>query len=521
MDPSLRVLFVEDSADDAELAIEVLNQGGFDVVHKLVCNAESLQHALKNESWDVVICDYSMIEIDCWTAFSIFREQNIDVPFIITSGAVGEEIAVEAMRMGAHDYLLKDRLGRLAQVVRRELSQADNRHRLKEKEQQFLQAQKMEIVGRLSGGVAHDFNNILSVVLLYCDSIVARRADSEMTLKDVEQIKQAVERATALTRQLLTFSKIQPLQAHVVNVNPLISHLEKLLMRLIGEDIELIIELDAELATIEIVPSHFEQIIMNLVVNSRDAMPKGGRLIIRTANVTVPNGKSSYPSHVLPGAYVKISVTDTGCGMDKETQARIFEPFFTTKASNSGTGLGLSTVYNIVDQNRGHIVVNSCLSEGTTFDIYLPKSNSPSNQVKDEAIAAKPAKSLRGKTILLLEDEVELRNILCKLLEANEGQVLNLVSPQDVLAYLEKQNPDFDLLVSDVVMPGMNGTDLVRRLVAKLPHLKVLLISGYLDYSFDDFQEFHSRVHFLQKPFSSERLIAKVTELLSGQAVAS
>lgn len=381
-------------------------------------------------------------------------------------------------------------------------------------EEQYRQAQKMEAVGRLAGGVAHDFNNMLVIINGYCEILLRRHLNNNDTIrKFVEEIHQAGERAAGLTRQLLAFSRKQLLQPEIIDLNEIIIELEKMLLRLIGEDIELITQLRPGLGQIKADPGQIEQIVMNLVINARDAMPNGGILIIETANVELDETYTRQHADVTPGPHVMLAVSDNGVGMDAATQAHIFEPFFTTKGMGQGTGLGLATVFGIVKQSGGDIWVYSEPGQGTAFKIYLPRVDEP---VPALEIQPAPAELPGGpETILLVEDETSVRVLARRILEMNGYTVLDAKNGSEALQLCAQETGPIHMLVTDVVMPGgLNGRELAERLQLLRPGLKTLYISGYTDDAIVHHGVLGSEMHFMQKPFSPRALAQKVRQIL-------
>jgi len=383
-------------------------------------------------------------------------------------------------------------------------------------EGQFHQAQKMEAVGRLSGGIAHDFNNLLGVITGYSE-VMQEQLEPDHPLRTcVDEVLGAARRAAELTRQLLVFSRQQVLEPRVLNLNVVVSDMEKMLRRLIGEDVELTTKLDPELGRVKADVSQIEQTVMNLAVNARDAMPQGGKLIIETHNKEIdPAFARSHSFPVRQGRYVLLSVTDTGIGMDSVTLSRIFEPFYTTKEKGKGTGLGLSTVYGVVKQSGGYIDVASEPGHGTTFKIYLPSVEEPIEPRQSAPSVSSPIHA--DETILLVEDEVSLRRLTRKLLELCGYTVLEAKSVYDAAELSRQYNCPIHLLLTDVVMPGMNGPELARQLTAARPEVKVLYMSGYTGQSFSGAGALESGSRFLQKPFTREGLAQKIREILDDQ----
>jgi len=378
-------------------------------------------------------------------------------------------------------------------------------------EDQFRQAQKMEAVGRLAGGVAHDFNNLLMVISGYAEVILAQMDGQHPLYEKGRAIQQAADRATTLTRQLLAFSRKQLLELKVVDVNAIVQDMERLLRPLIGENVELITLLCPEAAQTRADAGQLEQVLMNLVVNAKDAMPSGGRLTIQTQNTVVDESHRRGQQFIRPGHYVMLSVSDTGMGMDKETQSRIFEPFFTTKEKGKGTGLGLSTVYGIVKQSGGYVIVQSEKGRGSTFHIYLPQA-----QGVAEKHSAPVADTARGgtETILLVEDEESVRQLVRDTLVSKGYRVLEAEGGEDGLAAAASHSGNIDLIITDVVMPGMGGRELVKQLVSARPGTKVLYLSGYTEDAISSDGSIESGTSFLQKPFSLQHLSRKVREVL-------
>jgi len=380
-------------------------------------------------------------------------------------------------------------------------------------EAMLRQAQKMEAVGQLAGGVAHDFNNLLGVILGYTGLMLDHLSPDDPKHKSISEIQKAGDRAALLTRQLLAFSRKQVLQPKVLDLNTVVAGAEKLLQRLIGEDIELLVVLNPALGRIEADAGQLEQIIMNLAVNSRDAMPPGGKLTIETSNVEVDEEYAAQHPSTRTGPHVMLSVTDTGCGMDAKTKAHIFEPFFTTKEFGKGTGLGLSTVYGIVKQSGGSVWVYSEVGIGTTFKIYLP-CVSPALEVAPPS--DKPDKIERGsQTILIVEDEAALLEVTHQSLDAVGYTVLAALGPVEAIRISESHPGPIHLMVTDVIMPGMSGAQLASRLSVPRPEMKVLYVSGYTDDTIVRHGVLDPGLAFLQKPFSPKTLARKVGEVLA------
>jgi two-component system cell cycle sensor histidine kinase/response regulator CckA len=379
-------------------------------------------------------------------------------------------------------------------------------------ERQLRMAQKMEAVGRLSGGIAHDFNNLLGVIIGYIQVMKRSLLPGQPSYEYAEEVEKAGQRAVTLTRQLLAFSRQQVLDPVILNLNTLVSEMEKMLPRLIGEDIQLNFVLDPVIAQVKADQGQVEQVLMNLVVNARDAMPDGGKLTIQTANVELDAAFARVHQGSVPGHYVMLGVTDTGTGMDPEIQAQIFEPFFTTKDRDKGTGLGLATVYGIVKQSNGYIAVDSEKGKGASFKVYLPRIEQPV-AAKRDSIQAAP--TLRGsETVLLVEDAQPLRALAQLFLKENGYHVLTAADGAEAEQVAAQYPGPIHLLLTDVVMPGINGRVLAERLAPRHPDMKVLYMSGYTDTFIAGHGVLEAGTHLLHKPFTEEALMRKVRELL-------
>jgi two-component system cell cycle sensor histidine kinase/response regulator CckA len=768
----LRVLLVEDSATDAKLVIHALRTSGWEVEFERVDDAASMHAALEGRAWDLILSDWSMPRFSAVAALDLVKKAGLDLPFIIVSGTIGEESAVDAMHAGARDYVLKDKLGRLTPAIQRELREYRARAALRESEirsaaivrcaldaivatdhtgrvvefnpaaercfgysreealgqlladlvvperfhepfharfaaqlagaeapdtdesmtliarrkdgsefpiertttrldartppiimgfirdrsqqvkaeaalkeaqarftrlsesglvgilisedtgevldandaflsmvgysrddltrglvswakmtppewtsasvaaveqlrthgvagpwekeylrkdgsrvpvlvgvatlgggknislsidlgaqkqaeagriraeealrqseDQLRQAQKMEAVGRLAGGVAHDFNNVLSVILSYGEMIHGDLRGDDPMRGDIEEIMKAAQRAAALTRQLLLFSRQQVVEPKVLDLNENLGGMEKMLRRILGEDVDVAFRPAPKLGRIRADPSNVEQVIMNLVVNARDAMPTGGKLTIETANVDLDDDYASRHVGATAGRHVMLAITDTGIGMDRATQARIFEPFFTTKEPGKGTGLGLSTVFGIAQQSGGNVWVYSEPGKGTTFKVYFPRVEAEVYVPGDRV----PPTTLRGhETILLVEDEGQVRVVAQGILKRNGYSVIVAQNAGEALILCEGYAGIIHMLLTDVVMPQMSGAELAKRISKTRPEMKVLCMSGYTDDSIVRHGVLESGVAFLQKPFTPESLTRKVREVLDG-----
>jgi PAS domain S-box-containing protein len=381
-------------------------------------------------------------------------------------------------------------------------------------EEELRQSQKMEAIGQLAGGVAHDFNNILTAIHGYADLLGGELPPGDARQDDVEEIRKAARRAAQLTRQLLAFSRKQVLQPRVLDLNALVENLDKMLRPLLGETVDLKSSLAPDLNAVRADPNQLEQVILNLAINARDAMPQGGKVTIETANVELDENYASRHIAVVPGRYVMLAVSDNGTGMDERTKARIFEPFFTTKAPGKGTGLGLSTVYGIVKQSGGNIWLYSEPGLGTTFKIYLPAADAS----VDDAPAAVPAGTLSGvETVLLAEDDEQLRRLARRALTGHGYTVLEAEGSAAAIVIAGRHAGPIHLLLTDVIIPGMDGRSLAEALRAQRPGLRVLFMSGYADKAIVHHGVLDPSVAYLAKPFTTEAVARKVREVLDAR----
>jgi hypothetical protein len=642
MKTQLRVLFVEDSEVDTELICSELRRGGYDLHFKRADTEPEFLSALANETWDLIISDFSMPHFDGIAAFELYSKQGLDIPFIFVSGEMGEERAVQAMKAGARDYMLKGHLGRLNAAVQRELREAARRReqrraqaeklreqkrlavalratgagvfehsippdetgycnerfaeifgltmdelppfsrlhdwlidqvhsedrpgvierqqhfisgrsgefarefrtkhkdgkwrdmscvvhavsrradgtvkdlvgvlidRTEEKrmEEQFRQAQKMEAIGRLAGGIAHDFNNLLTVISNFGEFVLQHLKPGTEVHDDMQEVMKAASRAEGLTGQLLAYSRHRPVLATVLNVNDLVADVDKMLRRLVGSSTEVRTELAPDLWRVRIDAGGLEQVLVNLAVNARDAMPNGGRLCIETDNVAVGEEYvSSKGFDVPPGQYVKVTITDNGVGMDESTQSRLFEPFFTTKEPGKGTGLGLATCYGIMKQAKGFIWVYSEAGHGSSFRLLLPREHAP----EDAVVEPTHSEKLRGsETILVVEDDEPVRKLVVRLLAMLGYDILEAVDVADALRIADTSEQPIHAVITDVVMPETHGPELVRQLSVSHPSIRTIYMSGYTRGSI----EMDESIVLVQKPFAPKDLARKVREVL-------
>ena len=512
MPKPIKILIVEDNPNDAELLVRELRRAEFEPTWQRVETESDFLAGIK-ERPDIILSDYSMPRFSGLRAAELLQESGLNIPFILISGTVGEEIAVEAMKYGATDYLLKDRVARLGPAVIRAINEIEERAEHKRLERQFIEAQKMEVIGQLAAGVAHDFNNILGVIIGYSDLVKTELNPEDPVQKYVEEIRQAADRAVGLTRQLLIFSRKQTVQLVVLDLNAIIKDTEKMLRRLVHDKIELTIIPDKDAGRIKADAGQIGQVLMNLAVNARDAMPNGGKLLIETHNITLDENYTRAHKDVKPGDYVMLAVSDTGVGMTEEVKLHLFEAFFTTKPAGKGTGLGLATCQTIVKQCGGHIGVYSELGNGTTFKIYFPMEQRPAPATSQPAQV--PRLPCGTETVLLVEDDPSVRHLANKVLVGRGYTVLQASNGQEGLqmARAHKGEP-IRLVITDVVMPQMGGKLMAGWLRAMYPNIKVLLTSGYTDEVIAQQGVLEPGVAFLQKPYTPGALTRKVRALL-------
>ena len=513
MKTSLRILHLEDDPNDAALVQSTLKAGGIACSTTRVQTGADFMEALGRGDIDLVLSDYSLPAFDGISAMKLVQQEQPDLPVILVSGTLGEEQAVESLKSGATDYVLKEGLVRLVPAVRRAMQDVEERAERRRLEAQFIEAQKMEVVGQLAGGVAHDFNNVLAVIMGYSELMAQDLPSDDPIQKYIEEIRLAAERACGLTRQLLVFSRKQPVEALALNLNEVVEGMTKMLERLVDDHIEMSFIYGPDIGQIQADSGYIWQVLMNLVVNARDAMPEGGKLVVETSHLLLGEDSGEIYPDIIPGEYVALSVSDTGTGLTDEIKARMFEPFFTTKISGKGTGLGLATCRTIVQQCGGHIRVESELGRGTTFRVFLPQS---AHAVQVVAKAVPKSSVPKGtETLLVVEDEPSLRELSKGGLEALGYTVLSAINGQDGLRLArEHRGEPISLVVTDVMMPRMGGKVMVDWLKTKYPELKVLFVSGYADDAFAPDTVHDAGTTFLAKPYTSAKLATKIRDLL-------
>ena len=556
----VRVLIIDDSDDDALLIVTHLRRGGIDLTYERVETTQAIAGALAARPPDIVICDYNLPGLSAQDALRLLHDSGLDASFILVSGAVGEETAAAIMKAGAHDFILKDRLSRLVPAVERELADAQVRRQrhgaeaaLRDSEERFRllaehvqdiifryrhsgqviavegllrnvtslvladqerermerelrQADRLDSVGRLAGGVAHDFNNVLAVIMAYASEITSSLPGDHPVRHDALKITQAAEHAAALTRQLLIFSRLEPSQPETLNLNNVVTGIEQLLRRTIGEDIEFLTLVQEDLRPVTIDRTKIEQVIMNLVMNSRAAMPSGGQLRIETANL------DPVPGIAGDRKLVSLTVTDTGSGMTPEVARHAFEPFFTTKGPDQGTGLGLSTVYGVVKEAGGDIRLRSQPGTGTTITVLLPAAERDITRAPASHPAAPDGD---GQVILVVEDDDAVRAVVTRILTRASYQVIPTACAKDALEVISNPAVHIDAMLTDVVMPDMSGPQLAARIRDVRSHVPVLLVSGYTAGALPGGPAASAGLPLIRKPFTTATLLKHLHDALA------
>lgn len=515
---NIRVLLLEDRITDAELIVRELQRCNFEPRWDRAETEEGFV-GLLDASIDVILADYNLPRFDGLKALKKLQESKLDIPFIIISGSLGDELVAQCIKQGVTDYLMKDRLDRLGLAV----SNALDEHRLRAErvlvEEQLRQAQKMEAIGQLAGGIAHDFNNVLTVINGWSGMMLNDPSVSEATREAAKQIYTAGQRASSLTRQLLYFSRKRPIERVSLNLNQTIEEIASMLRRLIGEHINLTLDLAPGLPLIEADISMMEQVLVNLTVNARDAMPQGGRLTLQTRIVELTEAELHGKEDLKPGRHIRLRVQDDGCGIPQEILPRVFEPFFTTKEAGKGTGLGLATVFGIVKQHHGWLEVDSTVNAGTCFTLLFPMLKSRASLPPGITAQDRPVAGGR-ETILIVEDEPSVREFAVAVLKPLGYRVLQARSGLDALEVWKWHSARINLLLTDMVMPDdLNGPELAAKLLTDKPDLAVIFTSGYSQETMRSVFAPAKTKRFIHKPYSPRQLSAVVREALDAKRV--
>jgi two-component system cell cycle sensor histidine kinase/response regulator CckA len=513
----LFILFVEDVQPDAELAASALKSSGLDFTWARVESAPDLAEMLKTRCPDLVLSDYSMPGFDGMQALACCMAHDPDLPFIMLTGWQSEETAVRCLTAGAWDYVLKERPSRLPFAVRDALARKRERVAAVKAHEALVRIQRIEAIGRLAGGVSHEFNNLLTGILGFCDLMLSAMPPDVPYRSDVLQIQGVALRASTLSRQLMAFSRQQNLLCVRLNVTTLVAELRKPLRSVVREHIQMEFDLAADLDSVDGDPGQIEHAIYSLVTNADDAMPDGGRLTIRTAQVTLDEAfVTAHPGAHL-GRHVAISVADTGTGIDPRVLPTIFEPFVTTKSDGQGTGLGLAAVYGIVQQMGGYVAVESAEGQGSTLTMFFPVPDDSGKSPAPAPVRAQPRARTgvgAGETILLVEDDESLRSLLLRALEKYGYTVVEAADGLQAVERWRDHGDRIDLLITDIIMPGHSGPELVRLFRAAKPALPVLLMTGYAERSERAEPATDDRTALIRKPFLRSALVDQIRRLL-------
>lgn len=511
MATTLRALMVEDSESDCALLVRELESEGFSVSHKRVDTASALKTSLITESWDIVISDYSMPGFSGSVALGIVQDLKLDIPFIFVSGTIGEEIAVEAMRNGAHDYVMKGKLKRLVPAIRREIQEAELRREHRRTELQLRHLEKFEVIGKLAGGIAHDFNNVLGAIQGWAELGIDESPAQTRPAALFRSIHSQALRAAGLTKQLLAYARRQILEPRNIDLNQVLGETTEMLRRVISESVEITLALSPQPMVVRVDPAQIEQVIMNLCLNARDAMPKGGRLTIETSRAEFDAAYCENHQYAHPGKYIKLSISDTGTGMDAETLKHIFEPFFTTKEVGQGTGLGLATTYAIVKQHQGSIETISEPGRGTAFHVHLPAFEGPAEP--RQMLETTPARH-GTETILVAEDNEGVRELIQEVLLSLGYKLIVATDGEQAITEFNSHSDSISLVLLDMVMPKACGPEVYEAIRKTNPEVPVILTSGYSEKVNDVPSITTGPAAILQKPYSPKTLGHKVREML-------
>jgi signal transduction histidine kinase len=522
MNSNIKILLIDDNPGDAKLIKTMLQEavtGDFFNTLFELRYSEKLSTGLKyiNEcEIDVILLDLYLQESQGMETFYKTQEKASMLPIIVLTGLDDEKLALQALHEGAQDYLVKGELDN--NLLVRSIRYAIERKKVEEDKEKMneilLQAQKMDAIGTLAGGIAHDFNNLMTAIQGFTDLLMLKMSEDDSSYGALKKIRIAANNAANLTNQMLLFSRKLPVKYKPLNLNYTINDLLKMIQRLVGEDIDVYIELEPKLWMIQGDRGTIDQMIINLTVNTKDAMSKGGKFTIKTKNVILNDSDCENIPEIKRGKFVLLIVSDTGIGMDKETLEHIFEPYYSTRGLGKATGLGLSVVYGIVKQHGGYIDVNSELEHGSTFKIYLPafSLNKKGNTSKGKSIRKKLNE--REKRILLVEDADVVRDYIALALNENGYNVHAVSNATDALNLFKKEGGDFDLLFSDIVLPDMNGIDLIDQLLSIKSNLRVLLSSGYSDRKLQWSMIQERGFRFLKKPYAFKDLLNEVGNAL-------
>jgi two-component system cell cycle sensor histidine kinase/response regulator CckA len=510
MSSPLKILHLEDDPLDRELVRETLEAEGIRCEVACVETREAFIEALDRVVPGLILADYKLPSFDGLSAMEIAKEKVPEIPFILVSGTMGEEPAIEALRNGATDYVMKHRMARLVPAVLRAMREVDERVERAGLQKQLVSAQRMEAVGLVTGGIAHDFNNALTGILGFSELLKVELKGKESALRDLDEIRRCAERASTLTRQLLTFARRQAMDPVMLDLNAVVGEAMRLLRKVVGARVDVEERLSETLPTVMADQGQIEQVLMNLCINSRDAMSGGGRIVVETSKLVIGPGNLATCQGAPPGVYAVLSIADNGSGMDEEVRVRAFDPFFTTKSPDKGTGLGLPVVYGIVKQHKGFVTLVSEPGKGTTVRVCLPAVEGAA-----AGSGAVSVESVRGgtETILLAEDDDMIRDLIVQILSGLGYKVMPAPDGREAVE-MARGAKDISLAIIDVVMPRMSGKETYEGLKGDRPGMKVIFISGYSPDSVRESMIMAPDTPFLQKPFGVTILAKKVREVL-------
>ena len=516
MSEPMRILLIDDSPYDRELIKRTLQRDFPTAVYVEVLHEQAFMEALGNLDDAVVCTDYYLKWSTGLEVLRAIRARSADLPVIMVTDTGSEEIAAEAMKQGLNDYVLKSHLARLPIAINECLERLQLHRAHRALQAQLQQAQKLESLGLLVSGIAHDFNNLLAGIMGYAQRGMTHTPPAPPPFAEYfHHIHARAEQGARMTRQLVAFARGTPLEPQHVDVNAQIASLLDLVRTLVGAAIQVDFHPDPAVQAIEADPTQLEQVLMNLCLNARDAMPTGGSLELSTEHVEIQPGEQHRAPFLLPGIYVLARIRDTGIGMDEATQARLFEPFFTTKEPGQGTGLGLAVVYGIVKQHQGVIRVQSQPGQGTTFLLYFPAVEEAAKPAEQSAPPEMPQRQKRGETILLVEDDADIQGMLAAVLQEEGYTVLVAGDGAEGLRLFERHAPSIALVIADILMPKMQGRAFQEQVRQRQADMKVLVMSGYPEMDLQRHNLLDPHSAFLQKPFDLEVFTAKVRKLLA------
>jgi two-component system cell cycle sensor histidine kinase/response regulator CckA len=519
MNKLINILMVEDSREDAELIEYEIKKSELNYRMYRVETMQQFRNALEESPPDIILSDFNLQTFKAPDLLEITSKSYSDIPVIVVSGAIGEETAVELLKKGVTDYILKQNLTRLNPSIKRALKDADENKlrihmnkKLIENSEHIAQIEKLESIGQLAGGIAHDFNNYLQVILGHASMCQVKEITKENMIYSMKEISNMATKAGILTKQLLLFSRRQNMQPISININDTIQVIAKMLFRLLGENIEIDTTLEGNLNNIYADPIQMEQVIINICVNARDAMPSGGQLHISTKEVNIHGDFNEKFPWIKTGQYIKLAISDTGMGITDDVKTRLFEPFFTTKEEGKGTGMGLATVYGIVKQHKGFIDIESKINSGSVFNIYLPVSPT---QISETEKQNQLSVEGRGKTILFIEDNEDILMVVTEQFKRTGFKVITATNGRDALTAFNAEAANIDLVLTDVILPKMSGIKMYTKIQQTQYSVPFLFVSGFDEDNPEVKEILDKGLPFIMKPYSYLELLEKINTLLT------